>query len=307
MIMDDEHPISIVKRLSSPGLADELAEKYREVAQYVTERRVMRLRKQARDYRAKQWSSCEKVLLRRLEHASGFTESELKAYSNEFQRLVSANRQEQDSFRSTSISMARCKTVVLPEHMHREIMEQSTIGISKQDFIGLMSRFNPQLVTQAELIFNRFDEDRSGYLDFRELMICLSILSKGTFEDKLRLCFDLYDIEKSGYLHGFELNLLLEAVLKPYSKEGDSLLADLQDAQRKALSLTGGTTGIVSFAEFYTSIISDPLLYNCFNLYMTTKTPNPIVSAMSNPRRSLQRQREASIKSQNLCFKCLCF
>mmetsp|Transcript_34721 Transcript_34721/g.61089 ORF Transcript_34721/g.61089 Transcript_34721/m.61089 type:complete len:270 (+) Transcript_34721:406-1215(+) len=269
----------------------------------------MRLRKQARDYRAKQWTTCERVLLKRLENASGFTEGELKAYANEFIRLVNENRQELESYRSTSISMARCKTVVLPEHMHREITEQSTIGISKRDFINIMSRFNPKLVRQAELIFDRFDDDKSGYLDFRELMICLSVLSKGTFEDKLRLCFDLYDIDKSGYLHGFELNMLLEAVLKPYLKEGGKVLIDLQNSTRKIMSLSGGPSGIVSFSEFSTSIMSDPLLYNCFSLYISTLTPDPIIASMSSPRKSVPnlRRKIYTKESGGMCVKCRCF
>lgn len=307
LIASDEHPLSIIKRLNNPALAELLPEKYREVSSYVTDLRVTRLRKQARDYRAKQWINCEKVLLRRLQNASGFTESELKAYANEFQRLVEEGREHTESIRSTSISIARCKTVMLPEHMHREIVEQSTIGISKQAFIDLMSRFNTQLVAQAELIFDRFDEDKSGYLDFRELMICLSALSKGSFEDKLRLCFDLYDLDKLGFIHCFELTLLLDAVLKSYSKEGDALVAELQTSQRKLLSLAGGPEGVVSFSEFYSAIMSDLLLFNCFNLYMTTLTPDPIVAAMTEPRKPIANLKRPSSQEDNVCFKCRSF
>jgi Ca2+-binding EF-hand superfamily protein len=307
VIVNDEHPVSLVKRLNQLEFYAQLTEKYREVSTYVTDRRVTRLRKQARDYRAKQWTSCEKVQMKRLQNVSGFSESELKACSNEFKRLVEASKQDHESSRSMSISAVRSKTVVLPEHMQRELMEQSTVGISKKDFIGLMSRFNSQLVTQAELIFDRFDEDRSGYLDFRELMICLSVLSKGSFEDKLHLCFDLYDLEKSGYLHSFELNLLLEAVLRPYTddRDGGVLMNELRASQRKIMNLAGGQTGIVSFSEFCASIMSDPLLYNSFSLHMNSASPSHIVTVMTGQSPSRQPTVPIDEFNESRCLRCL--
>lgn len=70
----------------------------------------------------------------------------------------------------------------------------------------------------ASGLFDNFDEDKSGFLDFRELVICMSILSKGTFEERLRLCFDVYDSDKSGYLQRDELQKFMDSIIQLYTK-----------------------------------------------------------------------------------------
>lgn len=45
---------------------------------------------------------------------------------------------------------------------------------------------------QYELIFDIFDDNSSGLLDFREFLSCLSVLMRGTFAQKLDLFYDVF-------------------------------------------------------------------------------------------------------------------
>jgi len=52
----------------------------------------------------------------------------------------------------------------------------------------------------AVYVFNTFDRDKNGYISFEEFVVGLSILSRGTTEEKLRWVFDLYDVDQDGLL-----------------------------------------------------------------------------------------------------------
>ncbi|KAJ2951054.1 hypothetical protein O0L34_g5433 [Tuta absoluta] len=64
----------------------------------------------------------------------------------------------------------------------------------------------------AHLVFNTLDQDRSGLLSFEEFVIGLSILSRGTLEEKLRWTFSLYDINGDGCITKEEMTEIVNAV-----------------------------------------------------------------------------------------------
>ena len=51
-------------------------------------------------------------------------------------------------------------------------------------------------------------------IDFREVVCCLSVLTRGSTEQRLRLLFDIFDADKSGFLEGKEIAALAGAVMK---------------------------------------------------------------------------------------------
>lgn len=57
----------------------------------------------------------------------------------------------------------------------------------------------------AEHIFNQFDSDRSGHIDFREFLQALSVQLKGSLEERLEWAFNLYDIDGTGFIERQEL------------------------------------------------------------------------------------------------------
>ena len=50
------------------------------------------------------------------------------------------------------------------------------------------------------VLFGQMDSDKSGSVSFTELATSLSVVGKGTTDEKLAFTFDLYDADKSGFL-----------------------------------------------------------------------------------------------------------
>jgi len=65
----------------------------------------------------------------------------------------------------------------------------------------------------AEVVFQAFDADNNGYVDFGEFLIAFWIKAKGSLKSKLEWLFEVYDFDKSGYISLKELTNMLSLVL----------------------------------------------------------------------------------------------
>jgi Ca2+-binding EF-hand superfamily protein len=88
--------------------------------------------------------------------------------------------------------------------------------LSKEEFQKIYRQFFPfgDPTTFANFVFNVFDSDKSGQIDFKEFIVALSITSRGQMEDKLDWAFQLYDIDGNGEITYKEMLEIVEAIYK---------------------------------------------------------------------------------------------
>ena len=66
--------------------------------------------------------------------------------------------------------------------------------VSRADFDEMCEEHNLQSPSLAARLFDTFDTSDDGIVSFRELVLCLSELTRGTIKDLTKVFFEMYDM-----------------------------------------------------------------------------------------------------------------
>jgi len=88
--------------------------------------------------------------------------------------------------------------------------------LNKEEFGRIYKQFFPfgDPGQFAEYVFNVFDNDNNGTIDFKEFICALSITSRGQLDEKLKWAFQLYDIDRDGTITYDEMLQIVRAIYK---------------------------------------------------------------------------------------------
>ncbi|KAK8154853.1 hypothetical protein IWX90DRAFT_392567 [Phyllosticta citrichinensis] len=144
--------------------------------------------------------------------------------------------------------------------------------LTKEEFQKIYRQFFPfgDPSSFADYVFNVFDADKSGSIDFKEFICALSVTSRGKMEDKLDWAFQLYDIDGDGKISYDEMLAIVEAI---YKMVGSMVkLPEDEDTPEKRVRkifrmMDKDENGSLDMAEFKEGSKRDETIVSALSLY----------------------------------------
>ncbi|CDI97166.1 EF HAND 1 calcium binding site [Echinococcus multilocularis] len=119
-----------------------------------------------------------------------------------------------------TLDMLQKKTKMSPKELkdwYKRFRKQFPDGqMSRSEFAHVYSDFFPGGHSDAfaDIVFNNFDTNGDGAVNFTEFTCALGIINNGSVDEKINWAFDLYDQDKNGVISLSELTTMLKALYK---------------------------------------------------------------------------------------------
>ncbi|KAL1407779.1 Calcium-binding protein NCS-1 [Vanrija albida] len=143
--------------------------------------------------------------------------------------------------------------------------------LNKEEFKKIYRQFFPfgDPSQFAEYVFNVFDEDKSGTIEFK-FIVALSVTSRGRLDEKLKWAFQLYDINGDGYITYDEMLLIVRSI---YKMTGQMVrLPEDEDTPEKRVDKIFAAMDLnkdhqLTYDEFKEGSKHDPTIVQALSLY----------------------------------------
>ncbi|KAL7671172.1 hypothetical protein ACOME3_006078 [Neoechinorhynchus agilis] len=150
---------------------------------------------------------------------------------------------------------------------HTDFLKDCPNGLlTERQFMNMYEQVGnrEQASTVAKYLFQTFDLDGTGTIDFEEFIRAISAMTRGNFKQKLSMVFRLYDINNDGKLERHEMRHIIQTFF------GDAMSSDRIDRVFELLDLNSDS--VITKNEF---------LQACANNDEVRKLLDPTSESMS--------------------------
>lgn len=158
------------------------------------------------------------------------------------------------------------------QHMYRGFKQECPSGIvNEQMFKEIYAQFFPQgeCGNYAHFVFSTMDSNSSGIINFEDFLMGLSILSRGTMDEKLRWIFNLYDLNGDGKVTKEELTLVVSSVFDLMGKCTNPVIDDSvpkRTAEKVFHKLHPRQDGAITIEDFLQICYNDESILNSISM-----------------------------------------
>ncbi|XP_032081399.1 Kv channel-interacting protein 2 isoform X1 [Thamnophis elegans] len=157
--------------------------------------------------------------------------------------------------------------------LYRGFKNECPSGIvNEESFKQIYSQFFPQgdSSTYATFLFNAFDTDHDGSVSFEDFVAGLSIILRGTVDDRLSWAFNLYDLNKDGCITKEEMLDIMKSIYDMMGKY--TYPAMREDAPQEHVEnffqkMDRNRDGVVTIDEFIESCQKDENIMSSMKLF----------------------------------------
>ncbi|XP_058454866.1 Kv channel-interacting protein 4-like isoform X1 [Malaya genurostris] len=218
---------------------------------------------------------CNKSGMKESTQASDEEENEFENLDCELEEIVTPPK-----YRPESIA-ALCEATRFTEaeikRIYRGFKAECPAGIIREEtFKFIYSQFFPQGANTslyAHYVFNTLDKDHTGILSFENFVQGLSILSRGSLEEKLCWTFSLYDINHDGKITREEMTDIVIAIYELMGAREDGGTDDAQiksKVEKVFQKMDTNRDGVITIEEFLDCCRKDKLISDSMGVFDST-------------------------------------
>ncbi|KAM4636024.1 A-type potassium channel modulatory protein KCNIP2 isoform 2-T2 [Discoglossus pictus] len=157
--------------------------------------------------------------------------------------------------------------------LYRGFKNECPSGIVNEDnFKQIYSQFFPQGDSSmyAHFLFNAFDTDHNGSVSFEDFVAGLSVILRGSIDDKLNWAFNLYDLNKDGCITKEEMMDIMKSIYDMMGKctypnmREDAPMEHVENFFQK---MDKNNDGVVTIEEFIESCQKDENIMRSMQLF----------------------------------------
>ncbi|XP_035519560.1 Kv channel-interacting protein 2-like isoform X1 [Morone saxatilis] len=144
--------------------------------------------------------------------------------------------------------------------------------VNEENFKTIYSQFFPQGDSSmyAHFLFEAFDTNKNGSVSFEDFVFGLSIILRGTINDRLNWAFNLYDLNKDGCITKEEMLDIMKSIYDMMGKYTYPTMQD--DAPREHVEsffqkMDRNKDGVVTVEEFIESCKKDENIMQSMQLF----------------------------------------